>query len=793
MKKLYYLIVLTLILGLVLTGCLLSNVGQVPATEQSEPTILTRGIDIYVATTGSDTNGDGSFGSPWATISHAISQAAPTGDTINVANGDYTITSKILVDKGVTITGNIANPENVVVQYDPVANSLIFDMRASNATIQGIKTTGGKSGFWFDQSGVTGCTISHCIVDTVNEYGIYMKNGGSGHTIEYTTISNTGQIYVGAPAFLIENSLNVTLNGNILSSISDKGIFVRVCAASNTGERVEVTNNTLSGCNYPCVQVYKSPYTIVDGNTISSTNDKGINIIGPNANSAAERVELTNNIISGCPWGAILVTHDRYTYIHGNTVGPTGDKGITIGNGENVGSSTERIMVEGNTVSCTKWPGIQVAWDIDYTYIHNNTVTGCNYYGGDGTGDWDYASIYVAEDCGNTIVDSNDVSDGINGIQIWSDNCTVTNNTIYDMGLSYEDTKLTADGIYYNSGIIIGSNWLTSNFKPTGTTITGNNIHDNYWGLYVRDYATLSPSDPSVLSVTATCNWWGSSDGPGGVGPGTGNNVSANVVFCPWFDSVCPGGNCNGGAPVIDEPITIVPAVTAISEEICLTANFTDPMGGTHTATIDWGDVSTITVGVVDEDAGTVAGCYTYTNAGVYTVTLTIIDNYNLIDTADFRYAVVYDSSEGFVTGGGWINSPTGAYTADPSLTGKANFGFVSKYKKGATVPTGKTEFQFKAGDLNFHSDSYEWLVIAHHKAMYKGTGTINGTGNYGFMLSATDGQIIGGGGVDKFRIKIWERANDDNIIYDNQMGDGDDADPTTEIGGGQIVIHKRK
>jgi hypothetical protein len=37
MKKSYYLIVLVLILGLVLTGCsLLSNVGQVPATEQSE-------------------------------------------------------------------------------------------------------------------------------------------------------------------------------------------------------------------------------------------------------------------------------------------------------------------------------------------------------------------------------------------------------------------------------------------------------------------------------------------------------------------------------------------------------------------------------------------------------------------------------------------------------------------------------------------------------------------------------------------------------------------------------------
>jgi len=43
MKKLIYLIVLVLILGLVLSGCLLSNVGQVPTNEQSGITYLTKG------------------------------------------------------------------------------------------------------------------------------------------------------------------------------------------------------------------------------------------------------------------------------------------------------------------------------------------------------------------------------------------------------------------------------------------------------------------------------------------------------------------------------------------------------------------------------------------------------------------------------------------------------------------------------------------------------------------------------------------------------------------------------
>ena len=45
MKKLYYLIILTVILGLVLTGCFLSNVGQVPTTEQSGITYLTKGTE----------------------------------------------------------------------------------------------------------------------------------------------------------------------------------------------------------------------------------------------------------------------------------------------------------------------------------------------------------------------------------------------------------------------------------------------------------------------------------------------------------------------------------------------------------------------------------------------------------------------------------------------------------------------------------------------------------------------------------------------------------------------------
>jgi hypothetical protein len=158
--------------------------------------------------------------------------------------------------------------------------------------------------------------------------------------------------------------------------------------------------------------------------------------------------------------------------------------------------------------------------------------------------------------------------------------------------------------------------------------------------------------------------------------------------------------------------------------------------------------------------------------------------------TSNAAYLTVYDPNAGFVTGGGWINSPAGAYSADVTLTGKANFGFNAQYKKGSQTPDGNTEFQFQAGNLNFKSTNYATgsLVIAGAKAIFQGTGTINGTGSYNFMISAIDGSISGGGGVDKFRIKIQTAGG--GVVYDNNVNASNNADPTTVLGGGSIVIH---
>ena len=234
---------------------------------------------------------------------------------------------------------------------------------------------------------------------------------------------------------------------------------------------------------------------------------------------------------------------------------------------------------------------------------------------------------------------------------------------------------------------------------------------------------------------------------------------------------------------------------TALGSPVVVTGYYTyPPSADSHSAQFDWGDGSSDDGAVTEDNGdGSATGSHEYAAPGVYPVSLTVTNSFGGSDTKTFEFVVVYDPAGAFVTGSGSIYSPPGAYANDVTLEGKATFGFQSKYKKGASTPSGKTRFEFKTGDLKFHSDSYDWLVIAGAHAKYKGVGTVNGSGNFGFMLTATDEKLTPSTDVDLFRIKIWDKDAGDGVIYDNKMADSDDSFSGTALTKGNIVVHKSK
>jgi hypothetical protein len=287
---------------------------------------------------------------------------------------------------------------------------------------------------------------------------------------------------------------------------------------------------------------------------------------------------------------------------------------------------------------------------------------------------------------------------------------------------------------------------------------------------YVDDNPTDTASDSYTITVTVADN-------------GTPKPESASMTTSVTVNNVTP-------TLAITSPVD--GALYPVGASVSLTGPITDPGADTFTCKINWDDPLYPGLETFTQTAKNCSTSRTFTQPGVYTIVVTVNDDDQpgVTDTKSVM-VIVYDPSAGFVTGGGTIWSPLGAYLQNPTLEGKANFGFVSKYQKGAKTPSGQTEFQFHAGGLNFHGDVYQWLVVSGAKAQYKGTGTLNGVPGYGFLLTATDGQLSGGGGVDKFRIKITTSGG--VVVYDNNPGPDDiDTSGQQNIQTGSIVIHSK-
>ena len=240
---------------------------------------------------------------------------------------------------------------------------------------------------------------------------------------------------------------------------------------------------------------------------------------------------------------------------------------------------------------------------------------------------------------------------------------------------------------------------------------------------------------------------------------------------------------------------------TALGNTVTITASATNLGGIQESASIDWGDGSSIEmVDLTGTGVGDMSGSHTYSTPDIYQITVSVDYQGQFTQVARFDSVVVFEATGGFVSGAGWIESPPSAYTPDdpddPLVTGRAHFDFKARYRKGRSEPEGTTNFRFTAGGLEFDSTSYDWLIISESRSRYMGEGTVKGDPElYKFMVTVLDADSEESAtGLDGFRIKVWRKTVDgtDLVIYDNGLGaPADSADGgTTPLAGGSIIVH---
>jgi hypothetical protein len=203
----------------------------------------------------------------------------------------------------------------------------------------------------------------------------------------------------------------------------------------------------------------------------------------------------------------------------------------------------------------------------------------------DGPGQW--AGVYIQEGRGDLshltlryagqTIPGNQATGALmvqsaNGYPVNLDHVTLRDNALAsagDFGLSINgshvtlsDSLLTGNGnsaadtaIYLNAGVItatrtsiqgnagFGLHVAGGKASLTCSTVSGNGSDGvrvgggtfSAVGSGFYNNTGMGLNNLTGVSVTAAPNWWGHTSGPGGVGPGSGDEVSANVVYRPWL------------------------------------------------------------------------------------------------------------------------------------------------------------------------------------------------------------------------------------------------------------------
>ncbi len=209
-----------------------------------EPTQALGACPHYVATTGNDSTGDGSAGTPWATITYAVNNTSD-GCTVIVKAGTY---SQVRLDRiftqGITVTAEI--PYQARIRHN---NTAVISYYGQNITMEGFDIA--------HTSSVQGGLVIQ-IQDLLGT--IPGDNGGSDPQVSYITLRNNIihdsynndllKVNNGAAHITVEGNMFYNQNGSDehidLNSVSDVTVRDNVFFNDFAGSGRTNNNNTSS-------------------------------------------------------------------------------------------------------------------------------------------------------------------------------------------------------------------------------------------------------------------------------------------------------------------------------------------------------------------------------------------------------------------------------------------------------------------------------------------------------------------------------------------------------------------
>lgn len=504
--------------------------------------------------------------------------------TITLTEGPISITDETLVD-GTTQPQNDGPQSNVCAT--PTAPSHMRIQVLANPTVNTDNT--------FVIANVTGTTTIRGLALGTERTPVFFNgairiNAGTGHKVQcmHIGVDAAGTAQLGASEYSAAVTVEGTASGIIVGTDGDGTGDVgerNVIGTATTGVYINGNNDNVVAGNYIGVGADGTADVGPIMEAVYMRQSSSGNRVGSDGNSVSDEAE--RNFIGNAAYGVLIE--------------PLSSGQTMVGN-----------LIFGNTIGLT--PTGQAAGVANGVVIRDLEATST----------------------GNQIA-RNTIGGATTAIRATASSATVA---IYDNVLGTDTTRTSP--FPNTTGISLGQSGLyrvhdnvVANSTSVGISLADSAAFtaDSQNNCVIGNAAGVQNGTGSI--VPFEYNWWGDPSGPSGVGPGSGDSVSANVDYDPW-DTVHP--DLCDAAPVADDALFTIPEDAAVGAVVG-TVSAHDSDDGALTFTITGGNNGGAFAIGADTGTITVASALDYESVPSYTLTVEASDGV-LADTATITIGV---------------------------------------------------------------------------------------------------------------------------------------------------------
>jgi len=282
---------------------------------QAKP-VFAAGTVYYVATTGSDTNGNGSLSNPWATIQKAANMMVP-GGTCYIEAGTY---GRLLCNSSGTL-GNYITFENYNNGIVNINGGTAYDDIDTNGydylQFIGLNCIGTTT-FGIDFTGSGYVTIQNCSFSDCASSGIH-----SVYTVQSNNITVNGCTCSGTNTAANEEAISLA---NVNNFVVENCVVENTVATGRSGidakngcSNGSIHNNTVDDVTANGIYIdaegkNTSNISVYDNIIENCTTSSGIQLYDENGTATLTNINFYNNIILGCQRGFSCLYNSKENY-----------------------------------------------------------------------------------------------------------------------------------------------------------------------------------------------------------------------------------------------------------------------------------------------------------------------------------------------------------------------------------------------------------------------------------------------------------------------------------------------